>query len=90
MIRSGSGNENQYDPMSEHDHCFPSENIPCLTCQDKKEAIKSLVGKVNNQDDQITKLRKGGLRQIKLFSIKLTTRSMRVVAMVTVENNDEQ
>ena len=47
--------------MSEHDYCFPSGNISCLTCQDKKEVIKSLVGKVNNQDDQITKLRKGGL-----------------------------
>ena len=33
----------------------------CLTCQDKKEVIKSLVGKVNNQDDQITKFTKGGL-----------------------------
>ena len=61
LIQSGSGNENQYDVMSEHDYCIPSGNIPCLTCQDKKKVIKSLVGKVNNQDDQITKLRKGGL-----------------------------
>ena len=61
LIQSRSGNENQYDPMSEHDYCFPSGNIPGLTCQGKKEVIKSLVGKVNNQDDQITKLRKGGL-----------------------------
>ena len=61
LIQSGSGNENQYDLMSEHDYCIPSENIPCLTCQDKKEVIKSLVGKVNNQDGQITNLRKVGL-----------------------------
>ena len=30
------------------------------------------------------------LNSIKLFSIKITAGSQRVVAMVTVENNDEQ